>query len=203
MSMTAPAPRHVFEVFTLGFLVQDGRVLLLERRKPPNAGRWNAPGGKLEAGEDPIQGIVREFAEETGLTLEDPTLRAVLCFHELDGAWRPQMIYTFLARRATGSLLASEEGRLAWWPVEQVLHDPRVVGNIPLFLPRMLAAGPPFVFIAAYRGERLEGYRVAPLLAGSDDGRAGSSDGCAASGAGRPASGDGKPAPGPGAPPHA
>ena len=162
--MTTPTPRHVFEVFTLGFLVREGQVLLLERRKPPNAGRWNAPGGKLEAGEDPIQGVVREFAEETGLVLQDPVLRAILCFHELDGRWRPQMIYTFLAHAATGELLASEEGRLAWWPVEQVLRDPRVVGNIPLFLPRMLEPEPPFVFIAAYRDERLEGYRIAPLL---------------------------------------
>lgn len=163
--MTAAMPAHVFELYTLGFLVREGRVLLLERRKPPNAGRWNAPGGKLEPGEDPLGGIVREFAEETGLRLLDPRLRCILQFYERGGAWRPQMIFTFLAEEAEGALTPSDEGRLAWWPLERVARDDRVVGNIPLFLPPMLETGPPFVFIAAYEGDTLREYRVAPLLA--------------------------------------
>ncbi|PZN12055.1 MAG: 8-oxo-dGTP diphosphatase [Bacillota bacterium] len=165
--MTGAMAAHVFELYTLGFLVRDGRVLLLERRKPPNAGRWNAPGGKLEAGEDPVAGIVREFAEETGLRLIDPRLRCILQFHELHGAWRPQMIFTFLAEKAEGTLTPSTEGRLAWWPLEQVGRDERVVSNIPLFLPPMLESRPPFVFIAAYEGETLREYRIAPLLEAS------------------------------------
>lgn len=162
--MTGPTGKHIFELYTLGFLVQQGRVLLLERRRPPNAGRWNAPGGKLEAGEDPLAGIIREFAEETGLHLVNPQLRCILHFYECGGRWAPQMIFTFLAHAAEGALSPSDEGRLAWWSLAQVMNDPRVVDNIPLFLPALLEATEPFVFVASYEGDTLTHYRTTPLL---------------------------------------
>lgn len=45
----------------------QGRVLIAQR--PPGkalAGRWEFPGGKLHAGEDPYAGLVRELREELG-----------------------------------------------------------------------------------------------------------------------------------------
>lgn len=47
---------------------REGRVLLSQR--PPGkhlAGTWEFPGGKLEAGETPAAGLVRELAEELGI----------------------------------------------------------------------------------------------------------------------------------------
>ncbi|MEU6340298.1 phage portal protein [Streptomyces sp. NPDC046977] len=46
-----------------------GRVLMLQRAldpEDPAAGTWEFPGGHLEAGESPLQGAWREWAEETG-----------------------------------------------------------------------------------------------------------------------------------------
>ena len=48
----------------------DGSVLLARRAHEPDAGLWDAPGGFLEEGEDPLDGIRRELLEETGLTVE-------------------------------------------------------------------------------------------------------------------------------------
>lgn len=50
-------------------LAVDGRRVLLCRVSSgyPGAGRWTLPGGGLEHGEDPLDGLVREFYEETGL----------------------------------------------------------------------------------------------------------------------------------------
>lgn len=47
----------------------QGRCLLLRRSAASrhNAGLWEFPGGKLEAGESPDEGLVREVFEETGL----------------------------------------------------------------------------------------------------------------------------------------
>jgi ADP-ribose pyrophosphatase YjhB (NUDIX family) len=39
--------------------------LLVQRGKPPNAGKWSFPGGKLEWGETTLEGAKRELAEET------------------------------------------------------------------------------------------------------------------------------------------
>ncbi len=46
---------------------QDDAVLLVQRGRPPLAGLWSFPGGKLEAGEVPEQAALREVREETGI----------------------------------------------------------------------------------------------------------------------------------------
>ncbi|OBS09019.1 dihydroneopterin triphosphate diphosphatase [Acidihalobacter prosperus] len=45
--------------------VRDGRMLLLERRRP--RGFWQSVTGSLEAGETPAAAARRELCEETGL----------------------------------------------------------------------------------------------------------------------------------------
>jgi ADP-ribose pyrophosphatase YjhB (NUDIX family) len=57
---------------TAGALVLDGqgRVLLARRRDEPFAGCWDIPGGFLDEGEHPLDGLRRELREETGVTVE-------------------------------------------------------------------------------------------------------------------------------------
>ena len=53
-----------------GVLERDGRVLLAKRAIEPRLGYWDLPGGFLEEGEEPLDGLRREFREETGLEVE-------------------------------------------------------------------------------------------------------------------------------------
>jgi ADP-ribose pyrophosphatase YjhB (NUDIX family) len=50
-------------------IVRDGRVLLVKRKRPPEAGCWNLPGGKVDFGERVEDAIVREIAEEVGVKI--------------------------------------------------------------------------------------------------------------------------------------
>jgi 8-oxo-dGTP diphosphatase len=61
----ANTPRH--SVSVTGIVVRDdGRVLIVQRR---DNGQWEPPGGVLELGETFEQGVLREVAEETGVTI--------------------------------------------------------------------------------------------------------------------------------------
>ncbi|WP_348261700.1 NUDIX hydrolase [Telmatobacter sp. DSM 110680] len=51
-------------------VVDQGRVLLVQRGREPLKGKWSLPGGMLELGESLTGGVVREIQEETGLTVE-------------------------------------------------------------------------------------------------------------------------------------
>ncbi len=52
-------------------LLRDGRVLASRRTEPPRlAGLWEFPGGKVEAGEDDVQALVRELREELRVEVE-------------------------------------------------------------------------------------------------------------------------------------
>jgi len=53
-----------------GLLVRNGRVLIGRRKIEPRKGFWDLPGGFLEEGEAPLDGLRREFREETGLEIE-------------------------------------------------------------------------------------------------------------------------------------
>nr|WP_314143545.1 (deoxy)nucleoside triphosphate pyrophosphohydrolase [uncultured Rhodococcus sp.] len=49
-------------------LIEDGRLLLAQRTRPPElAGRWELPGGKVEPGESEDAALVRELREELGV----------------------------------------------------------------------------------------------------------------------------------------
>ena len=52
-------------------LDKDGRCLLLRRspQSKANAGKWDLPGGKVDAGEAFDAAILREVREETGLEI--------------------------------------------------------------------------------------------------------------------------------------
>lgn len=49
---------------------RDGRVLVVQRGKPPLVGIWSLPGGTVEPGETAIAAAARELGEETGVTAQ-------------------------------------------------------------------------------------------------------------------------------------
>ena len=73
--MNAPdqPPKHSVSV-AAALVDDDGRFLVIRRA---DNGRWEPPGGVLELDESIEDGLVREVAEETGLTVEPIALTGV------------------------------------------------------------------------------------------------------------------------------
>ncbi len=53
---------------TLMFVVKNGRILLIEKKRGLGAGKINGPGGKIDPGETPLQAVMRESLEELHIT---------------------------------------------------------------------------------------------------------------------------------------
>ena len=61
--MTAARP----EVCVGAVVVDDARLLLVQRGRGPGVGWWSVPGGRVEPGESLARAVERELHEETGL----------------------------------------------------------------------------------------------------------------------------------------
>lgn len=62
----------------VGAFIRDesGRLLLVQRRREPEAGHWGLPGGKVDFGETVEAAVLREIEEELGVALR---LDGLLC----------------------------------------------------------------------------------------------------------------------------
>ena len=61
-----------------GVLLHEGRTVLVRSSNPRHTPPlWWLPGGGIDFGEGPEETLVREFHEETGLIVREPTLLAV------------------------------------------------------------------------------------------------------------------------------
>ena len=88
-------------------LLDENRVVLARRGRPPALGQWSLPGGIVEPGETMEEAIVREVEEEVGLKVEVIHLVSVLDWILLDAAGDVEFHYVlmdFLCRPAGGAL---------------------------------------------------------------------------------------------------
>lgn len=101
------------------FNAQD-EVLLLRRRREPNAGRWSPPGGKLktETGESPFACACREAHEELGLRLQphDLHLTGLISEHGYEGQAHWLMFLFEVRPRLTVVPPEHPEGEFAFFP---------------------------------------------------------------------------------------
>ena len=119
--------------FTLCFLYYRDQVLMIERKKEPNLGMWNGVGGHIEIGESPLDSCIREIEEETGIVMPSLRFGGVLTWD--DWSFERGGMYFFSAEVDDDWFQQSDEGNLSWQSYDWVMTSPKVVENIPEFIP--------------------------------------------------------------------
>ena len=124
------------DVTTVVFVVEDGRALLIRKKRGLGAGKVNAPGGRVEAGETPAAGAARELWEEVRVRAGRVSHRGVISFQFLDGY--STYMHVFRATAAHGTPVETEEAEPMWVPLDAIPYE-RMWADDREWLPRFLA----------------------------------------------------------------
>jgi 8-oxo-dGTP diphosphatase len=106
--------RPLVLVAACALLNRAGEVLIAKRPlSRPLAGLWELPGGKIEAGEEPEEALVRELSEELGIAIAMADLQP-LTFASHAYPDFHLLMPVYLCRSWQGSVAALEGQELAW-----------------------------------------------------------------------------------------
>ena len=133
------------EKATLLFVLQDGRILLIDKKTGLGAGKINGPGGRIEPGETAREGAIREVQEELCVTPTGVQEAGELYFQFMDGYALHGAVFT--ASGFDGQLCETREAAPRWTPLESIPYQ-RMWADDALWLPLLLG------------GKRFRGYFI-------------------------------------------
>jgi 8-oxo-dGTP diphosphatase len=131
------------EVCVGAIALDANRLLLVRRGRPPGAGCWSIPGGRVEVGETLAEAVVRELMEETGL---EGVCDELVGWVERIASGHHFVILDFrVTILSSNQPVAGDDAReAAWFPLAEVPDLPLVEGLAEFFfdhgiLPRVVA----------------------------------------------------------------
>ena len=140
----------------LCFILHDGKLLLIRKKRGFGVGKINGPGGKIEAGESALESTVRETFEELCVTPVNPAQIGELFFEWIDGL----RLYcaVFLAHDLEGEPQETEEAVPLWTPIDKIPYD-EMWADDRHWLPHVIA-NRAFRGYFQFDGERLLTHRI-------------------------------------------
>lgn len=106
---------------TIVFIVKDGQILLIEKKRGLGAGKINGPGGKIEPGETPLEGAIRETQEELLITPHAPRKLGELRFSM---SHCPDILcHVYRADDFTGTPTETDEAVPVWTALDAIPYD--------------------------------------------------------------------------------
>lgn len=108
---------------TICHVIRDRRLLLKKANRGFSLGKWNAPGGKSEPGEEPEECARREVLEETGLRVSKLFYHGTLTFVMDGGKTLHTRAHLFSTSKVRGRARSSDEGPVKWFPLDGLPLD--------------------------------------------------------------------------------
>jgi ADP-ribose pyrophosphatase YjhB (NUDIX family) len=105
-------------------VVVDGRLLLLQRLREPEAGCWGIPGGKVELFETVEQAARREIREELGIGLGPLRLLAVTdqIDRERVSHWVSPVLLATVIEGEPRNVEPAKHAAIGWFPLDDLPH---------------------------------------------------------------------------------
>jgi 8-oxo-dGTP diphosphatase len=120
---------------TLLFVIRDGEILLIEKKRGIGAGKVNGPGGKIDPGETPLECALRETMEELHVKALRVSKRGELCFAMSD---IPDIhCHVFVAEDFEGEPTETDEAIPLWTSLGAIPYD-RMWADDIYWLPQMI-----------------------------------------------------------------
>ncbi|MFS0821835.1 NUDIX hydrolase [Bacillus sp. 1P02SD] len=156
--------------YTICFIKQGNKILLLNRESPEWMGIWNGVGGKLEESETPLECVLREISEETGIEMKPENV-----WHKGNISWtNPRHsyfdgMYVFVAELPDAyeyhTPLKTDEGILDWKDLSWILHPKNVgLANLKYFLHEILNDATNYEHRFLYDGDVVVDFSRIPLV---------------------------------------
>ena len=127
---------------TVAVIVDDeGRLLVVRRRKEPAKGTLDLPGGFCDCHETGEEGVRREVMEETGLeVVESRYLFSLPNMYHYSGLDIPTLDLFFLCKVAStsGAKAMDDAAEVLWLPWEEVRAEDFGLKSISLGVARLL-----------------------------------------------------------------
>ncbi len=120
---------------TLLFVIRNGMMLLIHKKRGLGAGKINGPGGRIDHGEAPRDAAVREVQEELKVTPLDVRSCGELSFQFVDGY--AIHAHVFAAEDCDGEPQETDEATPLWVPVDAIPYD-QMWEDDPYWMPLML-----------------------------------------------------------------
>lgn len=118
------------------FVIEDGHILLIHKKRGLGAGNINGPGGRLEPGETPLEAAVREVREELCITPRDIEKSGELFFQFVDGLSIHGTV--FRAAGHDGEPQETDEAIPLWTELDRIPYE-RMWADDRLWVPLMLS----------------------------------------------------------------
>ena len=141
---------------TLLFVIRQGRILLIHKKRGLGAGKINGPGGRIDPGETPIQGAVREVQEELCVTPIGVRKAGELAFQFADGF--SIHVTVFRGDDLEGEPTETDEAIPLWASTDAIPYD-SMWADDAYWMPLMLKETP-FSGFFLFDGETLRDHRI-------------------------------------------
>lgn len=144
---------------TLLFVIRNGKMLLIHKKKGLGAGKINGPGGRIEPGENPQEAAVREVQEELLVTPIGVRQVGELMFQFTDGFSIHG--YVFTAQDCDGEPQETEEATPLWVSVSDIPYH-QMWADDRLWIPWMLR-GEKFIGRFIFQDDTMLDGEIRPL----------------------------------------